>query len=291
MSHRRSSLDIKIVLEYDGTNYHGWQRQSSSGGATIQGTLEKAIERISGEQATVIGAGRTDAGVHALGQVAHFRTRSRLSPVHWQRALNSLLPPDITVVGAEKVTEKFHARRRATAKIYQYRILHRAPPSPLLRFVSWHVPHHLNIRTMKAAAVHLLGAHDFSSFQTAGSPSRSALCRITRIEIAQTGDLITILIEADRFLRHMVRTIVGTLVEAARGKMRPSHVKEILQAKDRRLAGPPAPPHGLFLMKVKYEVGSPFYVAQEGQRRRTVKRGSFSIPEGSSSRTRGLLHF
>ena len=242
--------NIKLVLEYDGTAYHGWQRQTRS--ATIQGIVEEKICIILKDKVNLIGAGRTDAGVHAKGQVANFRTTTRLKPTAWQRALNSLLPADIVVREAKQVSEKFHARFSAKGKIYQYRILNRSYRSALDRLSVWHLSYGLNLSAMKQAAKSLIGRHDFSAFQGSQGEAKTGQCNLKRLMIKRSGDLITITIEADRFLQHMARTIVGTLVEVGRGKSTAQKIKQILQSRDRRLAGPTAPPHGLCLLEVKY---------------------------------------
>jgi tRNA pseudouridine38-40 synthase len=244
--------NLKLTLEYDGTHYHGWQRQPSL--STIQGILEEAVRKVAGEKVTVIGAGRTDAGVHALGQVANFKTKASLKPDAWQRALNSVLPEDIVVRQAEKVPERFHARYDATGKIYQYRILNRSFRSAILRKHQWVVYPSLKPVRMRVAARHLLGRHDFSAFQ-AGPVSdrkRSTICTVKKLTPACNGDEIFITIEADRFLHQMIRMIVGTLVEVGKGKRNPIDIRMILNSKDQSRAGQTAPPRGLFLMTVKY---------------------------------------
>lgn len=242
--------NIKLVLEYDGTAYHGWQRQINA--PTVQGIIADKIHVVTKSKVNLIGAGRTDAGVHAVGQVASFRTEARLEPAAWQRALNSLLPPDIVVKEAKEVSEKFHARFSAKGKIYQYRILNCPHRSALDRLSVWHLPYRLNITAMKQAARNLLGQHDFAAFQGSEGETKTDRCHLKRLTIRRSGDLITITMEADRFLQHMVRNIVGTLVEVGRGKRKAQEVKHILQSRDRRLAGPTAPPQGLCLVEVKY---------------------------------------
>lgn len=243
-------LNIKLVLEYDGTAYHGWQRQVNA--STVQGIIEEKIRVITKSKVNLIGAGRTDAGVHAKGQAANFRTAARLEPAAWQRALNSLLPSDIGVLEAEQVSEKFHARFSATGKVYQYRILNRPHRSALDRLSVWHLPYRLNINAMKQAAKSLIGQHHFSAFQSGEGETKTDRCHLKRLTIQRSVDLITITIEANRFLQHMVRNIVGTLVEVGRGKRKAQEVKQILKSGDRRLAGPTAPPQGLCLVEVRY---------------------------------------
>ncbi|HET6465903.1 MAG TPA: tRNA pseudouridine(38-40) synthase TruA [Nitrospiria bacterium] len=250
--------NIKLVIEYDGSRYHGWQRQPNL--PTVQGRLEAAVATIVQQRPTVIGAGRTDAGVHAQGQVASFKVNARLTAAAWMRALNSLLPEDIVIVNARKVSSRFHARFSAVGKLYRYQILNRRYPPAIGRQYLWTVYSALDIRRMKAAAKVLLGKHDFSSFRSS-DPSggrmrgkkRSAVCHIRRLELAKRHDRLLITIEADRFLQQMVRAIVGTLVEVGRGRLGPREMSGLLQKKDRRFGGPTAPPQGLCLVKVFYK--------------------------------------
>lgn len=244
--------NIKLTLEYDGTRYHGWQRQPAE--ATIQGVLEESLKKITGENSTVIGAGRTDAGVHATGQVANFKTRAGLSPSAWRNALNSLLPEDVVIRNAEPVSVRFHARYSATGKIYQYHILNHPHRIAIRRQYQWVVYPPLNLTKMRAALRALCGRHDFSAFQAGPimKPTRSSICTIKRLSLSKTRDEILFTMEADRFLHQMARTIVGTIVEVGRGKRSPKELMEILQSKDRSHAGQTAPPQGLFLIAVHY---------------------------------------
>jgi tRNA pseudouridine38-40 synthase len=241
---------FKITLEYDGTNYYGWQIQPNL--PTIQGTIEAAIRRVAQHDVDVIGAGRTDTGVHALGQVAHFASPSRLTAEEWHRALNGLLPPDIAVLAVEQVPETFHARFAAKSKLYRYQILTRVHRSALSRSKILHHPYPLDLAAMQEAARALVGAHDFSSFQGSPTDTENAVCRIIRLTIERFGDDIRFEVEANRFLKQMVRNIVGTLLEVGRGKLSVGEVAGILAAKDRTKAGPTAPAHGLYLVKVDY---------------------------------------
>ena len=250
--------NIKLVIEYDGSRYHGWQRQPNV--PTVQGAIEKAVAAIAKELSAVTGAGRTDAGVHAEGQVAHFATKARLRPNDWQRALNSLLPEDIVIRSAQKVSNRFHARFSAAGKIYRYRILNRRHSPAIGRQYIWTVYSPLNIRRMRSASIAFLGEHDFRSFQGTdksadrnGKTGRTSICTIRRLDLSRKREELVITIEADRFLQQMVRTIVGTLVEVGRGKRAPGEMNSLLQKKDRRLAGPTAPPQGLCLVKVIYK--------------------------------------
>ena len=241
---------LKLVLEYDGSNYRGWQVQGDD--PTVQGVLEGALARVVGEHVRVSGAGRTDARVHALGQVVSFATTSHIPCEALQRALNSLLPRDVAVCEAHDAAPDFHARYSALGKVYEYRILNRPVRSVLrLRYV-WHVPQPLRLEAMEAAAAYLQGTHDFSSFRAAGSEARSSERTLTEVRIARAADEIVLRFAGDGFLRYMVRNIVGTLVEVGRGARAPGDIKGILEARDRRLAGMTAPPQGLYLIRVLY---------------------------------------
>ncbi len=244
--------NIKMVVRYDGTLYHGWQRQQT--GTTIQGILEDQLLLITGEMVSLLSAGRTDAGVHALHQVCHFRTESRIDPAALRRALNSLLPRDILVKHAEYAPPDFHSRYSARSKTYEYRVLNRSDPDPFLRLYTWHVPHPLNVPEMKSCLPLLVGRHDFSSFMSSGSETRDAVREMMRAELHQDGeDLLVFLFQAEGFLRHMVRNIVGTVVEVGKGRWSFQEFVAIFQAADRRLAGVKAPAQGLFLKMVSYD--------------------------------------
>lgn len=241
---------FKITLEYDGSGYHGWQIQPDV--PTIQRELEAAIGRVSGQPADVIGAGRTDAGVHALAQVASFTTTASLSAGEWHKALNALLPPDIAVLSVEPVPDSFHARYSAKSKLYRYRLLTRPHRSALDRTKALHFPHPLDVAAMQEAACALIGTHDFSSFQGSPTDTENADCTITKLTVDRFGDEVIFEVEANRFLKQMVRNIVGTLLEVGRGKRKAGEMAEILAAKDRTKAGPTAPAHGLYLVRVDY---------------------------------------
>jgi tRNA pseudouridine38-40 synthase len=245
--------NIRLVLQYDGSRYHGWQRQK--GDLTIQELLEDKIRLITGEPVTVAASGRTDAGVHALHQVCSFLTRSRLDPPAFHRALNSLLPPDIHIDHAEAAPLEFHARYSARSKIYEYRVLNRPEPDPFQRAYTWHVPSELDLSEMERCIPTLLGRQDFSSFMASGSTVTDPVREMKRAEMDRPADgLLIFLFEADGFLRHMVRNIVGTLVEVGKGRWDSSGFQKILQARDRRSAGVRAPAQGLFLKKVRYDL-------------------------------------
>lgn len=252
---------IKVTVQYDGSAYHGWQSQPS--GMTIQGILQECVYQVTGERARVAGAGRTDAGVHAVEQVAAFDVRSSMDISVVKRALNALLPPDVRVMNIEEVTEDFHPRHSAKGKRYVYLIANMRDAPVFIRGYAWRVKEPLDLEAMRTASAHLLGRHDFSSFKAAGCASRHPLRTIRVIGIERLceapfvcrglkGEFVRITVEADAFLRHMVRAIVGTLVEVGKRNLSPEMVGDILEKKDRRRAGPTAPPHGLFLEKIFY---------------------------------------
>jgi tRNA pseudouridine38-40 synthase len=243
--------NIKLTIEYDGTHYLGWQVQAK--GATIQGKIEEMLKLLTGEKVDLIGSGRTDAGVHAFEQVAHFRTKSPLDIRSIQKALNSLLPRDILIKKAEEVEEEFHARRRSRSKVYEYRILNRELRSVFHHGYAWHIPRSLDLNEMEKASGYLLGEHDFSSFRSVGTPTRTPVRKVIRVEWTKGKEgLIRFEIEANGFLKQMVRAIVGTLVEVGKGKMNSEEFRNVLFSRDRAKAGPTAPACGLFLKKVKY---------------------------------------
>jgi tRNA pseudouridine38-40 synthase len=243
--------NIKLTIEYDGTAYHGWQIQP--GVRTIQGVMREQIAQITQKKVNLIGAGRTDAGVHALAQVANFKTESTIDLLALQRGLNSLLPSDIVVKGAEEVEVEFHARFSARSKVYEYHILHQPYPSALMRDYAWFIHEELDLASMKKCAKLLFGSHDFSSFRASGDESRHSIREVIRLEIERReGNFVVIAIEANAFLRGMVRSIVGTLMDVGERKTSFAEFKEIFGAHDRRRAGMTAPAHGLFLVEVKY---------------------------------------
>jgi tRNA pseudouridine38-40 synthase len=240
------------VVEYDGTSYHGWQLQNNL--PTIQGSLESVLERILGKPTRVHGAGRTDAGVHAVGQVAHLDANWTHSAGDLQRACNALLPADIAIRSMRLVPDEFHARHSARSKRYKYRILNATLRSPLQRLYAWHVPYRLDVASMQESASYLLGSHDFAAFgsPTDGTPSTVRKVLEARWAASQSEGTITFTIEATGFLKYMVRSIVGTGVMVGRGKINPPEVKAIVTSRNRSLSGPTAPPTGLCLVAVDY---------------------------------------
>jgi tRNA pseudouridine38-40 synthase len=271
---------VRLILEYDGTDLCGWQRQAN--GPTVQGHLETALARLLAHEVTVTGASRTDAGVHASGQVASFRTE-RAIPLHGiRRGLNSLLPPAIAVVDASEADDDFHPRFSATGKHYRYLLFTRSDRSPRWRTRAWHHPGALDLAAMREAAAALIGEHDFAAFRAAGCTAKRTVRRIDEIAIARiatdadrasgadaiaeggaiaaspAGDdearhpLVAIDVRGNAFLRNMVRIVVGTLVEVGEGRRTPAQVAEILASLDRTRAGITAPAHGLELVSVSY---------------------------------------
>ena len=252
---------IKLLIEYDGTACQGWQIQKD--GVTIQGILEDRIRKITGEHSRVTGAGRTDAGVHALGQVATFRTEGGLDPETIKKALNAVLPQDIRVLDASETGSSFNPKDDAVRKSYFYIIVNQRISSAFLYRYSWIVQQQLELNSMIEASQVLIGRHDFSSFMGIGSSIKDPVREIFSLNIDKLDEIdfmtaslksnfIRIRIEANGFLRHMVRNIVGTLVEIGRGRVPASRMKEILASCDRRLAGPTAPAQGLFLERIEY---------------------------------------
>lgn len=243
-------MNVKILLEYEGTCYSGWQRQKNA--VSIQEVLEKAIQSITKEKVHVIGSGRTDSGVHALGQAANFKTYTKIPIEKLPYAINSKLPEDIVVKDAQIVPEDFHARFSAKSKVYTYLIYNDEFPSPILRRHSYFFPLPLNLEEMKKAAEVLIGEHDFRSFMAAHSSVKSTVRHIYRFEITQIGNIVRLEIEANGFLYNMVRIIAGTLVDIGIGKTKAEDMISILNSRDRSNAGRTLPAHGLCLMKVIY---------------------------------------
>lgn len=243
-------MNIKVTIEYDGTNYHGWQIQPN--GESIQAVLERAISTFLGKPTRITGSGRTDAGVHALGQVANFLVDKEYDRHRMLRGLNALTPRDITIKEVDLVPDSFDARRGARSRVYEYHILNRSTPSPFFLNRAWYLHERLDVQAMREATTCLLGEHDFSSFRASGCDAVNPVRKVYRSSLDPRGELLVYTIEATAFLRHMVRNIVGTLVEVGRGCRMPQAFRELLETRDRTQAGSTAPANGLFLVKVKY---------------------------------------
>lgn len=244
--------NIRLTLEYDGTRYSGWQLQKNA--RTVQGVLEECLARLLDQPVRVIGASRTDAGVHALGQVANFRASSRLKPLQIRRGLNALLPFDVVVREAAEAAPDFDSRRKAKGKVYAYRILNREAPSAFEHGYAWHLREPLDLGRMAEAGRDFEGRHDFSAFRSSSCQAKHPIRVVRRVEVRrEEPERIWIEVEATAFLQYMVRTMVGTLVEIGQGKKPVSAVRELLQRGRRTEAGPTAPAYGLYLVKVFYE--------------------------------------
>ncbi len=244
---------LKLTVQYDGTDHVGWQRQAE--GSSIQGALEDALADFEGKPVTVNGAGRTDAGVHALAQVASVRVHAAHDVESIQRGLNAVLPSSIRVARVEDALPAFHARFDAAAKTYEYRIVNAPFVSPFLSRYAWHVPRPLDLEAMMRAGEALVGRHDFAAFQGTGSDVPHSVRTVESIEWQEgrrPDDPLVLAITADGFLRHMVRSIAGTLVDIGLGRWRHAEAGEILASRERARAGRTAPPHGLFLRDVRY---------------------------------------
>jgi tRNA pseudouridine38-40 synthase len=242
---------IRLLVEYDGTDLCGWQRQPN--GPTVQGHLEAALAQLLQHEAPVAGASRTDAGVHARGQVASFETE-RSIPLHGiRRGLNTLLPPQIAIREASEVLEDWHPRFSATGKHYRYTILASPDRSPRVRHTAWHITEPLEDAAMRAAADQLVGEHDFAAFRAAGCAAKTTIRRIDSIDLVREAPLLYVDVRGNAFLRNMVRILTGTLVEVGRGRLTPAQVVEILDSRDRTRAGITAPAHGLELVEVRYD--------------------------------------
>jgi tRNA pseudouridine38-40 synthase len=263
---------FRVTVAYDGTDFIGWQRQPA--GTSVQGLLEDALRDLDQRAVTVIGAGRTDAGVHALAQVAAFTLAREIAPDALVRAVNVRLPDTVRLLTADAAPPDFHPQFDSASKTYQYRIWNRAVMSPFERRYAWHIPGPLDVNAMQTAAAILEGRHDFAAFQATDSDTKTTQREISRSKIAPTedtedteenefldlrvprvlrgGDLLVYEVTGDGFLRHMVRTIVGSLVDIGRGRFPPRWLGEVLASRDRTKAGRTAPPHGLFLVRVNY---------------------------------------
>ena len=244
-----STRNLKLVIHYDGTNYHGWASQP--GMPTIQATLQEAIEKLTGQAIKMNGSSRTDAGVHALGQAANFHVDCPVPTENFHNALNNLLPKDIAIAGVCEVPDDFDAISDTIEKRYDY-LINTHPIRPVLIRNQWHRPGRLQVDKMNTASVLLVGTHDFKSFASAADQRESSVRTITQCQVEQEGNVIRITVAANGFLYNMVRNIVGTLVEIGRGRWQPDDITGILAAKDRNAAGPIAPACGLCLMEIFY---------------------------------------
>ena len=247
---RDGKYNLKLTVAYDGTNYHGFQRQANA--LTIQQVLEEGLSRLFGHEVKVTGAARTDAGVHAYGQTVNFYTAATIPVEKVPLAARAFLPPDIVVVTAERVPHSFHARYSAQSKIYRYQILNSPQPDPCLRNYSWHIPHALDIDRINEALGIIVGTHDFSSFRAAGGAPVNPVRTIYEASCARRESILEFRFWGNGFLYHMVRNLVGTLVDVGRHKLTIAEFAAILAAKDRTVAGITAPPQGLFLQRVLY---------------------------------------
>jgi len=257
--------NIKLTIQYDGTNFHGWQTQPN--GVSIQQVIEEAIFSITQERSRLKASGRTDAGVHALSQIANFKLNSPLDVIKLHKGLNSKLPKNIVILEAEEVPVDFNAQLSAKKKLYRYYIHNSRIPDAFSYKYSKHIPYFLNVSSMQIAADFLLGTHDFSAFRASSCEAKTATRAIYKLEVSQNFSIknksampessfkpceIIIDVLGSGFLKHMVRNIVGTLMEVGRGKILPEEIKEILLSRDRKKAGPTAQPQGLFLVEVFY---------------------------------------
>lgn len=241
---------IKLTIAYDGTNYCGWQVQPN--GITVEEVINKALCRLTGEEIAVIGASRTDSGVHALGNVAVFDSATSIPPERIAMALNQRLPDDIVIVKSEEVSPDFHPRYCDCEKTYEYHIINTRTPIPTKRLTNYFVSYDLDVEKMQQAAEYLVGEHDFVSFCNVRTQVEDTVRTVSELEVLRSGEEITIRISGNGFLYNMVRIIVGTLVRVGRGFYTPEKVKEILEAKDRKVAGVTAPAQGLMLVEIRY---------------------------------------
>ena len=250
----KPSRTLRLLIEYDGTGYCGWQRQDGAAARapSVQATLEGAAREVTGEQVEVVGAGRTDAGVHAWGQAAHLVTSCRIPAARFPGALNAHLPGDICVLEAREAPEGFHARFDAIARTYRYEVLNRPAPSALLRDRAHHVSEPLDLDAMAQALAPCVGRHDFAAYCGAGSGPKTTVCTVREAAWRGDGERIVLEITADRFLRHMVRMLVGTLLRVGRGRLPADAPGKFLADSDNARTGPTVPAHGLYLVRVEY---------------------------------------
>lgn len=253
---------LKLTLEYDGTDFVGWQVQPN--GRSVQAVVERAVAELLGAPHPVSAAGRTDSGVHATGQVVSFHTARELPLKAYLKGLGSLLPEDVAVVSAEEVSEDFDPRRWSLGKRYRYRISNRPTRAPLWRRTHWALFAPLDVEAMREASRPLVGRHDFSAFRASDCEATHAVRELRALELqGEPRGELQLVVEGTAFLKHMVRNLVGTLVEVGKGKRPPGWVREVLESKDRRLAGQTAPPQGLVLERVFYGEGRPEHLSPE----------------------------
>ena len=243
--------NIKLTIEYDGKEFNGWQKQPNK--LNIQGTIEQAIKQITGEEIELLASGRTDAGVHAIGQVANFKTNSNIPIEKIPIAINTNLKKSIRIKKAEEVDEKFHSRLSCKRKTYRYVINNSNCESAIYRNLETYIPFKLDIEKMQKAAKYFEGEHDFSAFKSSGTSSKSSVRKIYNADVSTYNGRIIIKLTGNGFLYNMVRIIAGTLLEVGMGAIKPESIKEIIEDKDRKKAGKTLPPHGLYLVKVEYE--------------------------------------
>lgn len=242
--------NIKLIIEYDGTNYHGWQSQNNS--LAVQDIIASAINKLTGEKVIVNGSSRTDAGVHSYGLAANFLTDSPIPPDRFCYALNTVLPSDVVAVKSEEVSSDFHARFSSKGKKYRYLIYNSEFPSAILRNRAYHVSKALDADKMQEAAEKFIGTHDFTTFMAAGSTVKSPVRTIYSATVTKKDNIICFEVEGSGFLYNMVRIMAGTLVEVGYGKIKVEQINDIILSKNRKLAGKTAPPHGLYLLEVYY---------------------------------------
>lgn len=254
--------NFKLTIEYDGTHYHGWQRQKVL--PTIQGEIEKVLSVMTREKVGISGSGRTDAGVHALEQVASFTCDTKITPEAFHSGLNSMLPDDIVIRACEAAPPEFHARYSARGKTYRYRILNRDLPVAIGRQYAWRIQRPLDTAAMAEAAEHLIGTHDFKSFESTGSPREHTIRKLMKAAFRREGEHLLFEVAGSGFLKQMVRNIMGTLVAVGGGRISPDGFREILEARDRQEAGTTAPACGLFLVSVNYDSTEPLSPIEYG---------------------------
>ena len=243
--------NIKLTIMYDGKDFNGWQKQPNK--LNIQGTIEKVLSEMTGEEIELNASGRTDAGVHSFGQVANFKTNSKIPIEKFPIAINSKIKKSIVITNAEEVEERFHSRYNCKRKTYRYVIDNSEFPTPMYRYLEYHIPNKLNIEAMKKAAKYFEGEYDFKAFKSSGTSSKSSVRTIYKAEVKKAeNNRIYIELTGNGFLYNMVRIISGTLVEVGFGKIKPEEIKTIIESKDRQKAGKTLPAHGLYLMNVNY---------------------------------------